>query len=306
MNDKNIHSNNDTFLADWMAGKINDEQLKSFVSEDDYHAYVKIKQAMNSFESPSIDVDTSFKKNIELRNKQKTKQTKVRSFIPNWAYSVAATFVLAFGIFQFFNAEINQNTTYGASLKIALNEGSTITLNVKSEVSYPKYQSQRLISLKGEAFFEVTKKGNFMVETPQGIIHVLGTKFNVISRANFFEVICYEGKVSVEHKGENTILTPGKAWRSIANTTKQWESKKAMPSWLQAESSFRSVPVSYVIKSIENQYNVTIKVNTINLDTLFTGSFRHDNLDTALRSVCLPLGLDIDTNENQTIVLSKR
>ena len=50
-----------------------------------------------------------------------------------------------------------------------------------------------------------------------------------------------------------------------------------------------------------------MKIETENLDStqLFTGTFKHDNLELALKSVTLPLNLKYQLKNDATIVLSR-
>jgi ferric-dicitrate binding protein FerR (iron transport regulator) len=307
MNKNQLHNEHKTFLADWIAGKISDEDLQKLISEEDFTAYQKIKITMDSFESPLINVVKSYE---DLQNKLHNQRTpKVIRIIPNWVYSAVASIVLLFGIFQFFNAKTEYKTSFGQTQELVLNEGTTVILNSKSRISYSKYRMQRAIYLEGEAFFSVTEKGDFTVTTPNGNIQVMGTKFNVTSQKNFIEVVCYEGKVQVNVENQQKTLTKGQAIRFLAEdqaNSEIWTIEGKMPTWIDGETSFRSLPVSYVFHSLENQYDITIKVPPFNTDTLFTGSFRHDNLESALESICLPLGLKFEIKEDQFVVLSEK
>ncbi|MFT5847335.1 MAG: hypothetical protein ACJARX_001778 [Psychroserpens sp.] len=40
----------------------------------------------------------------------------------------------------------------------------------------------------------------------------------------------------------------------------QWETIDSNPSWINGESTFKSVPLKYAISSLESQYNITIDV----------------------------------------------
>jgi len=260
------------------------------------------KVTFDLLEKPTFNTTASF---TELKTKLPKKQTVTKKLIPNWVYAVAASFILFLGIFQFLNASIEYKTDIGQTQEIALNKGTTILLNAKSSVAYSKYQNQRNISLQGEAFFKVTKKGLFTVQTSHGSIEVLGTEFNVISRKNFLEVICYEGKVAVTSQNKTWTLLPNNAWRSIKGKTETWSTDQTSASWLDGESSFKSTPLLFVLQALESQYAVQLIVENLDQNILFTGSFTHNNLDKALKSICLPLGLEYETNDASSIVLSK-
>ena len=63
----------------------------------------------------------------------------------------------------------------------------------------------------GEGFFSVQKGSRFKVVSQQGIVEVLGTQFNILSRKGTYEVACVEGKVKVHDskKISGVILTAG-------------------------------------------------------------------------------------------------
>jgi ferric-dicitrate binding protein FerR (iron transport regulator) len=68
--------------------------------------------------------------------------------------------------------------------KIVLPDQSIVWLNNNSEISFDQNLNQqkvRKVKLRGEAFFEVQPDPArpFQVETPHGLIEVLGTSFNV-------------------------------------------------------------------------------------------------------------------------------
>lgn len=306
MSKKHKHIENEIFLADWMAGKITDEELKSLVSPSDFKTYKKILVGMDAFEKPSFDSKKGFE---SISNRiQNNKDTKVRSLIPSWLYAVAAFLVLFFGISQFLPSDNLFSTDFSAQKNITFQDGSIAYLNANSQLKYAKnWDKKRSVNLEGEAFFEVKKGKQFSVKTPQGLVQVLGTKFNIISRTNFFEVICYEGKVSILSGKHKNVLTAGQAWRIIKDhPVELWNLDTLRPTWLEGESSFKSVPIPFVLEAIENQFKVKLQTAKIDKNILFTGSFSHQDIDTALQAICLPLNLEYKIVDNQTIVLSKK
>ncbi len=290
---------NDFFLADWMEGKITDEELQELVSSEDFIAYKKIIRVFNVLEKPTMDVEETYENFLESATPKK--QPKVRKLLPNWVYAVAASVVLLFGVFQFLKLENTATTDFGAQQSITLNDGSSVTLNSKSRLTYAKnWNFNRDVFLEGEAFFKITKGDEFEVNTPSGSVSVLGTAFNVIARNDFFEVICYEGKVRVQQNGQETILTPGTACRVIENKEgKQWQTTQQTATWQSGISSFDSTPVKFVLETLQNEYKVSIDSNKIDANKLYTGSFKHDDLEIALASICVLLNVDY-TIENTT------
>lgn len=300
-----MENNNDTFLSDWLADKISDDQLKQLVSNEDFVAFQKLKNTLSNYTVSEPDMEQSFAKiQHKIKSKKAKKQPKVVHF---WKYvSVAASLLLFFGMYQTFYFSNKVTTDFGSTESITLNDNSKVTLNAKSELSYPNFFLwNRSLKLEGEAFFEVQRGSKFTVETSLGKITVLGTKFNVTSFDDFFEVVCYEGKVKVDNKDKSTILTQGETVRIYQNSYSNHPQKNAQkPEWILGESSFKNVPIRYVLEKFEMQFNVKVDYPTTVENIKFTGTFSNKNRATAIKTICIPLHLKYVINK-QTISLSE-
>jgi ferric-dicitrate binding protein FerR (iron transport regulator) len=293
--------NNNTFLSDWFENKISDEQLKQHISNDDFLAYQKIKNSLANFkmkESNSEDHYKAIQSKIEKVKKQKS------NVIPLWKYaSVAASILVFLASYFYLTKETNLETGFGEKQTIILADNSEVILNSKSKLIFSNlFRFERKLVLEGEAFFQVKKGSSFVVSTRQGTVEVLGTKFNVISNANdFFEVHCYEGKVKVTSNEKVQILTQGQSIRFYNNQVENWtEIKSKFPSWLAFESSFKNTPIKQVFEKIRNQYGVEINFPKAIENIKFTGTVTHKNINTAMKSICIPLHLEytqIDSNQ---------
>ena len=300
-----MENNNDTFLSDWLADKISDDQLKQLVSNEDFVAFQKLKNTLSNYTVSEPDMEQSFAKiQQKIESKKEKKQPKVLHL---WKYvTVAASLLLFFGLYQLFYFSNKVATDFGSTEIITLNDNSKVTLNAKSELSYPNFfRWNRSLKLEGEAFFEVQRGSKFTVETSLGKITVLGTKFNVTSFDDFFEVVCYEGKVKVDNKDKSTILTQGETVRIYQNSYSNHPQKNAQkPEWILGESSFKNVPIQYVLEKFEMQFNVKFDYPSTIENIKFTGSFSNKNIDTAIKTICIPLHLKYVINK-QTISLSE-
>jgi len=173
-----------------------------------------------------------------------------------------------------------------------LPDTSEIILNAESHISYDEknWDRQRTISLKGEAFFKVAKGNTFTVTTDQGEVRVLGTQFNVEDRAGFFEVSCFEGLVSVIYDGQENKLAAGNSLIIVSGKiSKAATILNGQPSWLQNESSFKSIPLKYVLAEFQRQHNITVDSKAVDTEVLFTGSFSNADTGLALKSISVPL-----------------
>lgn len=316
MEEQNLHSDKDTFLAKWLAGELTDDALKSMVSETEYLSFLKLRKGIQTHEGLDSSTEASFvkiKKHIsKFKNQEKAqdKEVVIQLKTKGWILGIAASVVLLFGLFFILDDNIvTIETTFGEQKIIALLDGSEVILNSKSSLSYDKddWENDRTLNLKGEGYFKVKKGSMFTVVTHNGAVKVLGTQFNVNSLSDLFEVICFEGKVSVKSKEENYILLPTNSVRRINGYgIEQWATVDLNPSWINGESTFKSVPLKYVISGLESQYNITIDAKDINSNLVYTGSFTHKDLHTALKTVFKSLRIRYIEKENQNIYLSTK
>jgi ferric-dicitrate binding protein FerR (iron transport regulator) len=165
-----------------------------------------------------------------------------------------------------------------------------VWLNAGAKAEFPKFFNfRRHVELQGEAYFEVSKGGTFTVSTNGGEVTVLGTRFNVAQGGHFFEVACFEGRVRVTARGREKILRPDRGIRFVGDSVEELGDFPQTPSWRGNESSFRSAPLGWVAQSLGQRYGVEIQCPASLQNVRFTGSFPHDDLDKALRTVCTPL-----------------
>lgn len=303
----NIKNNeNDTFLSDWLEGKISDEQLKQLVSEKDFTAYKTLKDSLAVYQLAEPNMDKNYT-TIKEKKKATNNQKPVKVF-PFYRYmAVAATLLLFFGLYNLFVFSNTVATDYGKTVVTNLSENSRVTLNAKSKISYPTlFKYNRTLKLDGEAYFEVQKGSQFTVETAQGNVQVLGTKFNIVALTGYFEVHCFEGKVKVSSSKNTTILTHGDAIRFYENKRQTWEENDTqIPLWITGESNFKNVPLHFVLEQFQKQYNFKINYPKTLKNIKFTGSFTHKNVEVALQSICIPMQLKYAKTNAKTIVLSE-
>ncbi|NQX85315.1 MAG: FecR domain-containing protein [Flavobacteriaceae bacterium] len=293
-----------SYLALWLAGDLTDNQLQTLVSEADFIAYKKLRQGIACFDVLEAPLDKTLN---EIHKTIKPKRL-VQKRSKYWALAIAASIVLCLGIFTFFDSNnVMSRTGIGQHETLALIDGSEVHLNAQSTLSYDtsNWEDTRTLSLNGEAYFKVTKGQTFTVNTRNGAVTVLGTQFNVISHENYFEVTCYEGKVRVtSNTNEVSILTAGKRLRITNNTIETDTLKESLPTWINGESSFKSIPLKHVIEAIESQYHIQIDATEIDTNTIFTGSFSHHNLNLALKTIFDPLNIKYTNEKEQIIKLS--
>ncbi len=99
-------------------------------------------------------------------------------------------------------------------------------------------------------------------------------------------------------------IIPGKAVRQSNASVQHWELQKSQPDWLTGESSYQNTALKYVLKDLENQYDINFDSSHIDDTVKFTGSFPHNDLQKALASVFKTLGIKYIV-KNRQVILSK-
>ena len=305
MEKQNSNSNDETFLANWLEGKISDAELKNRISEADYSSYLKMRKGFEVSNQLNASIKDSFNK---IKDKTANKKTTVRKLHPiSWSIGVAASIILLFGLFSIFTTDlITHKTNFGETKTISLLDGSEVILNSKSTITFNEvdWKENRQLTLDGEAYFKVEKGSTFTVNTNNGSVVVLGTQFNVNSKDDFFDVVCYEGKVSVNSNSLDYILLPTNSFRKINGSSSESSTTQLLqPTWIDGESTFKSVPIKYVITALEDQYNIKIDSELIDDSTIFSGSFPHENLNIALITVFDALKIRYNQKEKRKIKL---
>ncbi|HDZ14944.1 hypothetical protein LCGC14_0703320 [marine sediment metagenome] len=281
----------ENYLAKWLNGDLNEEELKEFKNSEEYPTYKRIVDATTDLKAPIFDSETSYS---AVRNRLELNGSKIVKLHPfrNFLRVAAAAAVIMVGAYFYLNT-LNESisTAFAENREISLPDTSTVILNADSNLSYSKrkWEKNRNVKLKGEAFFKVAKGKKFTVTTDDGNISVLGTQFNVENRHGYFEVSCFEGLVSVRFNDMVVKLEAGKSFVAInGEITEVGSPNESEPSWLKDESSFKSVPLKYVLDEFERQHDIVVTTENIDVKQLFTGSFSNSDPKLALKSISVP------------------
>lgn len=149
------------------------------------------------------------------------KERKARPFHAIYIqWSIAASILVAVGAFFFSLVDVGPkviqvSTNHGEKKEVRLPDGTVVTLNSGSSLSYPEQfkNDTREIALVGEAFFDVHRDTlkPFIIETGKLRTRVLGTSFNInaFQDSDSIRVSVVEGKVMVYDSMEvKEILQP--------------------------------------------------------------------------------------------------
>ncbi len=297
----------DELLKKWLKEELTPEELEAFKKLDEYPSYVKLSNHAKYFKPPDFNQEQHFK---ELESKITSEQTGSKILYLKYIAAIAAVFLIAFTIFKSLGSgeDIKSFETLTAKTQnINLPDQSMASLNANSKLTFDNkdWSNNRQLLLHGEAYFEVEKGSKFTVNTTYANVEVLGTIFNVKSRDYAFEVTCYEGSVAVEYEKESYTLKVNEKLilGDEAIVLKQNDTDE--PDWKKAKSVLKSQTLEKVLHEFQNYYDVEFYTSKVDVNRKYTGSFTHNDIEIALKSITLPLGLTYKIDDKK-IFLSKK
>ena len=292
---------NKEILLNWLEGNLTDAQLEREIGSEEFQLYKKIIDTSAKWESPSRK--STHKANF-LRKMQSFKKRKTNSHI---LIKYAATLIIGISSVLVFFSNQNIITSVGNTEIVTIFDGSTIKLAPNSSLSYNSvlYFFNRKVTLEGNALFNVIPGNSFTVNSPNGEVSVLGTSFNIIDREDYFNVVCFTGKVAVKANEQEVILKSLEGFENLSN-------KKSKFNDVSKDSSNNSylylnqVPLPMVIKELSNYYNVEFNTDAVSLEGTFNGLFINDNIELALKNVLYPFNFDFEWQKDNFVVIIPR
>ena len=206
-------------------------------------------------------------------------------------------------------------TPKGGVWQIKLPDGSSVWLNAASSLTYPlsfAKGKKRIVELKGEAYFEVSKDKDhpFVVKTAKQEVEVLGTSFNINSYADESEVktTLLEGSVKVMPylAGQQPdVLKPGE--QAILNersmNIKEVDAEESID-WKNGYFMFNNERQENIMRKIARWYNVQIEyADPSAKEVMYYGSIsRFENVSKVLRKFEQTGEVRFEINKNKITV----
>lgn len=237
-----------------------------------------------------------------------------------WVQRVAAVLLIPLLIaycVSYFNSKplqvqmIEVKTNPGMTTSVVLPDSSLVILNSESSLIYPSFfnDNVRKVTLKGEAYFSVTKDKNkrFIVNTlGNAQIRVYGTEFNVEAYPGdgVVNTTLVSGKVSfVSNERQEVVMKPGqKAVYNVnqGSTTLSEVFVDGEVAWKDSKLIFKDTPFDQVLNCLSKRYNVVFVIKRDKLhEYSFTGVFEHQRLSRILEYFRISSGIKFKyVNEN--------
>lgn len=192
-----------------------------------------------------------------------------------------------------------------------LSDGSVITLNKRSTITYPsKFKGNtRSIALKGEAFFNVApdKKKPFIISVNDVRVTVVGTSFNIKSENGNTEVVVETGIVQVTKFGKTVELIAGEKINMHANdsvATKEAVNDRLYNYYRTKEFVCDDTPLWKLVQVVNEAYDAKISIGRKELnDKRLTTTFNNESLEQVLEVIRLTFDITITKKEDGQIIL---
>jgi len=332
----------------WISGEgtpADSEMWEQWLNEQD-HNKVLYKEALKIWQDgrfrnypvPDVQIELSkLQDNLNL-NKNETKQNNSHATILQmnnrslWkivtAVVSAAAILLIISLLNISllnhplgKKYITVTTKFSERIKLNLTDGSTVILNGNSTLKYPAnltLKAKRAIYLKGEAYFEVTKKPlgpqhNFTVATDEGLIRVIGTRFTVNSRRSQTNVALLQGriKVMVKEKSDkqkisaSVIMKPGEFLRfgkNAQNLNPQNNISSLQTSWWKDRLVLNHTSMKEVVVWLKETYGIDVKIEDDRLlKRTITGSIENNNLNFIIETLGKVLQIPVVIKGNTVV-----
>ncbi|MCF8361054.1 MAG: FecR family protein [Prolixibacteraceae bacterium] len=275
-------------------------------TNDDFQQ--KIDQSIRYFKVPNVqdkeDVLNSLMRKIAEQEGPAVQQTKVRKLIYSVS-SIAAVGLILFALYFFFAFETYTGSQQASNV-FYLPDNSRVVLTEGASLKYSKINYNRSVKLKGEAYFEVKNGDGFFVDTREGDVMVLGTRFRVNDRAKRLHVQCYEGSVGVHYANKRVKISEGMFLEGFEQEVDVTEGKGfGYPDFARFNFNCKNRALKDIWPEVENYFGVEINYNHPDKKS-FTGSISTGDVTQVLDIICTSMKLEYTIDENNQVEITPR
>lgn len=313
---------NTEVLTDYLNGKYDEETRKRLElwlnktpNNRKYLNELKIYWDAKEFKSSKIHFDSTegFQKLLEKKSNGKLQYLK-----KTLRYTALVAALITTSIFGYlFNKQENSNRIVmnieQTEKTVMLPDGTSIFLAKGSSIEYPDEftKNERLVKLKGEAFFNVAKNKAkpFIIISGQTQTRVVGTSFRIIEGNDRTTIKVRTGIVEFMEQGnpKNKIrLLKGDLAQFVNNQKavlkRNYKSKEIDFSVKRLE--YKNEKLEVICKDLSELFNITIQIQGEDKSQLsLTAVFEDQNMESIMKSLCFTLNLEFEQKNN--IILLK-
>lgn len=228
---------------------------------------------------------------------------------------VAAVFVplIIVGLIWQYNVKAPEVVVYTTTTErdtVTLDDGTTVIMNVNSELRYAQSSTKRSVELEGMAYFDVARDESkpFVIVAGEGEVTVLGTKFTV-ENIEDRERICVsvnEGKVKLEVGDHSVQLMANDIalWTEDGHIRVNRKESHDNSSWLNDYITLSDASLDDVMDKLLRHYPEIIGVKDESQpDTIrVTTTFDSQSLSSVLDELTIHFGKKIELDNGYLII----
>lgn len=228
---------------------------------------------------------------------------------------VAAVFVplIIVGLIWQYNVKAPEVVVYTTTTErdtVTLDDGTTVIMNVNSELRYAQSSTKRSVELEGMAYFDVARDESkpFVIVAGEGEVTVLGTKFTV-ENIEDRERICVsvnEGKVKLEVGDHSVQLMANDIalWTEDGHIRVDRKESHDNSSWLNDYITLSDASLDDVMDKLLRHYPEIIGVKDESQpDTIrVTTTFDSQSLSSVLDELTIHFGKKIELDNGYLII----
>ena len=290
--ERTINSDDDQLLAEWLSDSKN---LQAY--EEIAILWNKVQERADGYTPQPAHYWNQIAKQLNLPSvrKERKRLHSIRNI-----YKVAACIAVLlvsslsfyFGTTWDFTSKTSQQcyTNVNGKSQVTLPDGSIVWLHSNTTLAYNTdfQKNNRIVNLKGEAYFEVAKDKHkrFIVHTDGIDVAVYGTKFNISSHPKNSEtsVSLLEGSVSftTANNPQESFLNPGevavynKESHQVSITREDVDMNAA---WATPTVQFSNRPLGKICTVLSDRFDVTIRIAPELADKyLYTFTLHDENI----------------------------
>jgi len=213
------------------------------------------------------------------------------------------------------------STANGERQKLQFPDGTTIILNANSTLRYPADWAKapaRRVELSGEAYFAVASQSgrqrDFTLQTQDGTVQVVGTRFAVHERGAGTRVAVEEGKVAVAivRRDAEVFLEAGqyiqfdKNDAALASSRRSGTTLGFYTTWWQDYIKLEDTPFDDIVRRLEETYGVRVQVRDESLrQRKLSGAIENRDLDVIITALARALGATV-YRDGEVVVFGRR
>lgn len=227
--------------------------------------------------------------------------TQQRRQVLKWMLVLGSTGYLGWNVQQYSNVGADYRTSVGERRRIELADGTRIDLNTRTAIDVVFDGRQRLIRLcEGEVLIHTGKSGGqppFYVDTRQGRIQALGTRFTVRQLPDTTRVGVLEDRVSVlpgDQPDHLRLLSAGECVDfDRQNVGPNHDYQRSQAAWVEGQLIVLDARLGEVIDELSRYRPGVLQCDQASARLRVSGTFRLDATDAVLANLQATLPIQV-------------